>query len=464
MTAPAPTTTPQVRETFLDALKAADLFTPTQLARAEAAISPHISTAAEAAHLLVAGGFLTRFQSERLLAGRTDGFHLGPYLILEQVGRGAMGRVYKAKHRTMNRPVAIKVLSAELTRTTSARQAFQRAVRSAAQLNHPNIVIAYDANEVNERFYLVLEFVDGPNLETLVRERGPLPAADACELIRQAAIGLAHAHRHGMFHKNIKPVNILVTRPSRSDRGSLVKIADFGIAKLAPDQPLTLGLLAGPDYVAPEQAHNPRSADHRSDLYSLGAVLYFLLTGRPPFWGGSAESKVHRHTWEEPAPVNHLRADIHPAVVALVHQLLAKHPQSRPSSAGEVAERLSSGYAASDAVNFDLPSPHIGPYSFIMGQHSGQHPASAMENVGRGSGQLTNPNHEGNTDTLSRDQTSEWEQITAAQQQSNSPKSVRSARGKRGSRGSIWDRLGLLAVLLLVCLIGTGVVLKVIAK
>src|SRR5581483_3759866 len=175
---------------------------------------------------------LTNFQAERLVAGRTDGFHLGAYVIQDEIGRGAAGRVYRAKHRTMNRQVAVKVLASELTRTTAARQAFRREGRAAAQLNHPNVVTAYDANEHAGRFYLVLELVDGPSLEALVRERGPLPVAEAGALIRQAAAGLDHAHAKGMVHRAIQPANLLVARPSKAVPESVVKIADFGIVRL----------------------------------------------------------------------------------------------------------------------------------------------------------------------------------------------------------------------------------------
>jgi serine/threonine-protein kinase len=160
-----------------------------QLGRAEASVPVDAATPAQAALALVTGGFLTRFQAERLLAGRTEGFNLGPYVIQEQVGRGQMGRVYKARHRTMNRSVALKVLSPELFQTTECRQRLLREVRAAARLNHPNLVTAYDTNEWNDRTYLALEFVDGPDFETLVRDRGPLAVDEACDLIRQAACG-----------------------------------------------------------------------------------------------------------------------------------------------------------------------------------------------------------------------------------------------------------------------------------
>src|SRR4051794_31260047 len=165
MTAPAPPLAD--RAAFLNAVAAAGLLAPGPLAKAAAALPPDAAAPRVAEHFVQAG-LLTRFQADRLLAGRTDGFVLGQYVILEQVGRGAMARVYKARHRAMNRPVAVKVLSPQLTRTPQARLAFDREVRAAAQLNHPNVVTAYDENEVGDRSYLVLEYVDGPTLDALV--------------------------------------------------------------------------------------------------------------------------------------------------------------------------------------------------------------------------------------------------------------------------------------------------------
>src|SRR5205814_1338081 len=146
------------------------------------------------ARALVEQGQLTKFQAELLLAGRTTGFFLGQYRILEQIGQGGMGRVFKATHQAMNRTVAIKVLAPQHTKTEKARQLFQREVRAAGKLLHPNIVTAYDANENDGRLYLVMEYVDGPNLEQLVRDRGPLPVGLVCEIMRQAALGLQCAH------------------------------------------------------------------------------------------------------------------------------------------------------------------------------------------------------------------------------------------------------------------------------
>jgi serine/threonine-protein kinase len=367
------------REAFLALVRAANLFAPMQLARVEAAVPADAATPAEAARRLVEAGHLTRFQAQRLLAGHTDGFHLGPYVILEQVGCGAAGRVYKARHLTMNRPVAVKVLTAEFTRT-AAREAILAEVRGAAQLNHPNIVTAYDANELTDRFYVVLEFVDGPNFETLVQERGPLPAAEACGLARQAAEGLAHAHARGMTHRDLKPANLLVARPSKSIPEPLVKIADFGLAKLTPalslsQTPAPGALESSLAHAAPEMALHPQAVDHRADLYSLGSVLYFLLAGRPPLPAAKDGERARRGVWQEPARIETVRPDVPPALAELVHQMLAKDPAHRPASAEEVSARLMEiAIVFGQAVSFDLPPSRVWQYPGAAGQLSGGHP------------------------------------------------------------------------------------------
>jgi serine/threonine-protein kinase len=377
------------RAALLDALRASGLLTSGQLAKAAAVLPPEAATAGQAARFLVAAGFLTGFQADRLLAGRTDGFVLGQYVVQEQIGRGAMGRVFKARHRAMNRPVAIKVLNPELTRTAAARQAFGREVKAAAKLNHPNIVTAYDANEVGDRSYLVLEFVDGPTLEALVRENGPLPVGHACEFVRQAAWGLQHAHELGMVHRDVKPANLLVSGIKGKGSGVIaqpaaspapdplaltpyaVKITDFGIAKLGSEPDAGRGFVGTPDYVAPEQARDPDLADHRSDLYGLGCTFYFLLAGHPPFPSLSRTETIRRHACEEPARVERLRPDVPAAVAGIVHTLLAKDPAARFQSAAEVAARLEGLAAGGGAVSFDLPPSHPVPGSFTGGYLTG---------------------------------------------------------------------------------------------
>ena len=464
MSSPVPTAAPVVRDAFLDAVRAADLLTSVQFARAEATIPHDVSTTVEAARALMAVGYLTKFQAERILAGRTDGFHLGPYVILDQIGRGSMGRVYKAKHRTMNRAVAIKLLSSGVTRTAADRQALQKEVRSVAQLNHPNIVTAYDANELADRHYLVLEYVDGPNLETMVRERGPLPVIEACELAMQIAMGLSHAHSHGVIHRDLKPSNLLVARSSLHP-GFVVKICDFGVARLTPSQSPAHGKFHRcPDFVAPELARDLDTADHRVDLYSLGAVLYFLLSGSPPFSGGTPEEKICRHLLEEPVRIERLRSDVQPALAALIHQLLAKHPQSRPGLADEVVERLEGNYGATSNVSFDLPSANGCQYSFASGQLSGGQPVPMAESVAERSGPHTLPDSGVHTVNTPVAEHSPWEQITESHLAPDTPIQIRSPLVMKRSRFSVWGLGGLFAGMLLASAAVVIVMAKIAAK
>ena len=283
------------RQSFLANVRQSGLLTEEVLARAEKELPPS-NRGRSVARVLVEKGLLTKFQAERLLAGRTAGFLLGQYRILDQIGRGGMGRVFKAEHRTMGRIVALKVLASDLMRTGRAEELFLREVRAAAQLVHPNIVTAYDANEIEGRYYLVLEYVDGPNLEQLVRQQGSLPFGQACDYVRQIAHGLQCAHLLGMVHRDVKPANILVQRRGlNGEVVGLVKISDFGLARLhnpnAADEfrghPGTIltkdnTVMGTPDYLSPEQARNLHKTDIRSDLYSVGCTFYFLLTGQAP--------------------------------------------------------------------------------------------------------------------------------------------------------------------------------------
>jgi len=383
-TAAMPTTAPPTladRQAFLAAVARSGLLVPARLAKATAAVPADADTAAAAA-ALVGAGFLTRFQADRLLAGRTDGFVIDPYVIQEEAGRGPGGRVFKAVHRSMNRTVAVKVLAAGRTRTADAKEAFRREARAAARLNHPNVVTAFDANERGERAYVVAEYVDGPDLARLVRERGPLPAAEACEIVRQAAVALEYARQEGMTHRGIKPTNLLVARASKTLPGCVVKVADFGIARLAAADVAVdtdTQLPAAGDYAAPEA-----TGDHRADLYSLGCVFYFLLTGRPPFPGGCAGAKAKRHRTEFPEAIEQLRPDVPPGVVEVVRRLMAKEPNARFQSAAALAARLDAlagGAVALDEdggyVAFDVPAGPQGSAGYHPGYLTGMHPAPA---------------------------------------------------------------------------------------
>ncbi len=316
------------------------------------------------ARALVEQRVLTRFQAERLLVGVTDGFFMGQYRILEELGRGGMGRVFKAEHMTMGRTVALKVLNSNLMKTETARQLFQREVKAAAKLTHPNIVTAFDANQIDDRWYLVMEFVDGPNLQDLVRDRGPLPIAQACDYIRQAAAGLSYAHQLGMVHRDIKPANLLVQKSQSKAIANAdnVKILDFGLARLsgsdgdaAPGHDsINAGkqtVMGTPDYLSPEQAKNLHCTDGRSDLYSLGCTFYYLLTGQVIFPGGTTMEKLVRQTTETPPSVQALRPDVPDDIASVISGLLAKRPEDRFQNAEELISVLTA-IAVHESINW----------------------------------------------------------------------------------------------------------------
>ena len=280
---------------------------------------------------------------------------LGPYHLLEEVGRGGMGRVYKALHTVMGRIVALKLMAPELAENERSRERFLREVRSVTRLQHPNIVLAHDANDVEGVLFLVMEYVEGTTLAELVRVGGPLPVSRACELMRQAALGLQHAFQKGLVHRDIKPANLLIPRLSPAETPTcaapgaavlpqstaLVKIADFGLARLLGGDTVAghtaTGFLGTPDYVAPEQCQDGRSADIRSDLYSLGCTFHFALTGRVPFAGDSVMEKLYAHVMTPPPSMEALRPDVPAEVAAIVARLMAKGPDERFQTPAQLA-------------------------------------------------------------------------------------------------------------------------------
>ena len=255
-----------------------------------------------------------------------------------------MGAVFKARNWKLGRAVALKVVRKDRLVRDEAVQRFRREIRAAAQLAHPNVVHAFDASEEGGVFFFAMEIVAGADLSRVVKERGPLPVALACDVVRQAALGLQHAHERGLVHRDVKPSNLLLSAP-----GEVVKVLDLGLALLCRrsetgEESGTLtqhGTLMGSlDYIAPEQARDSHTVDHRADLYSLGCTFYFLLTGKPPFPAGAMSAKLAAHLFDEPTPVEQLRPDTPPAVAAVVRKLMAKKPDDRYQTAGEVAAVL----------------------------------------------------------------------------------------------------------------------------
>jgi predicted Ser/Thr protein kinase len=278
------------------------------------------------------------------------------YRVLALLGRGGMGAVYKAEHRRMERLVALKVISPALVDNPDSVRRFHLEVKAAARLNHPNIVTAHDADAAGDLHFLVMEYVEGRSLAEYVKERGPLPAVEACEYARQAALGLEHAHEKGMVHRDIKPHNLMRTTDGR------VKILDFGLARFAnvpqtaEDPQLTgRGVVMGTaDYVAPEQAQDSHKADIRADIYSLGCTLYQLLAGRVPFPGGSLLDKLIQHSTGQPTSLASLRPDLPPALTAVVARMMARDPAARFQAPAEAARALTP-FAAATAATAAIP-------------------------------------------------------------------------------------------------------------
>jgi serine/threonine protein kinase len=272
----------------------------------------------------------------------TNALQLAHHEILRELGRGGMGTVYLARQRVLDRLEVLKVMNESLVRDSEAAERFLREIRAAAKLHHPNIVTAYSAAMINRTLAFAMEYVEGIDLAKLVAARGPLPVGEACYYARSAAMGLQHAHDAGMVHRDIKPSNMIVALTSGVPT---VKILDFGLAKAANEairgSSLTaVGQFLGTlEYMAPEQARDATVADSRSDIYSLGCTLFFLLTGSPPFRGSLIEV-LRSHESTSPESVHVLRGDVPHEVDSLVAKMLSKHPEDRFASAEEIADAL----------------------------------------------------------------------------------------------------------------------------
>jgi eukaryotic-like serine/threonine-protein kinase len=281
--------------------------------------------------------WLTLWQAQQLLAGRSTGYLVDRYQLLDLLGQGGMGRVYLARDTRLDRLVALKILAADRLSNPRALTRFQREAKTGAQLQHENLVRIYDFGESNGRYFLVMEYIEGRTIATLMAERGPVPPAAAARLARQIALGLEHAYRKGLIHRDVNPFNILVTHDGTA------KLADMGLAIALDDAERVTrdGATVGTfDYVAPEQAKDSRAADTRSDIYSLGCTMYHMCAGRVPFPGPSLPEKLLGHQTIEPTPLTGAVSGFPEGLSEVVRRMMRKAPAERYATPLEVAQAL----------------------------------------------------------------------------------------------------------------------------
>ncbi|NUQ64799.1 MAG: protein kinase [Pirellulales bacterium] len=333
--------------------------------------------------------------------------HLGEYQLLEKLGQGGMGVVYKARHTRLKRIVALKILPKEKTEDSRAVTRFEREMEAIGRLDHPHIVRAYDARDIEGTTVLVMEHVDGLNISRIARRAGLLRVADACEIIRQAALGLQYAHEHGLVHRDIKPSNLMLARgpapfapgpalrpdsapvARTSGQVGVVKILDLGLALLNTGEPdlagkgelTSAGVAMGTaDYMAPEQAGDSHRVDIRADIYSLGCTLYKLLTGQAPFSGPAyktALDKLMGHVRDQARPVQLVRTDVSDALAAVIERMLAKDPAARFATPIAAAEAVAPFAAGSDLLALLDGNPVPSEPQEAIGD-AGESAASAM--------------------------------------------------------------------------------------
>ncbi|WP_165228471.1 serine/threonine-protein kinase [Aquisphaera insulae] len=287
---------------------------------------------------LMKDGYLTQYQARRFLAGKPHGLLVGRYIILDRIGSGSMGRVYKAHHQMMDRVVALKIIAPEIASNEKVVARFQREMKLVGRLDHPNVVRAFDADQINKVLYIVMEYVPGQSLGERLRQ-GRIPAPEMFDYAAQAALGLAHAHGQGMVHRDIKPSNILVTEDRR------VKILDLGLGVLMEaDDSATFatadGIAVGTvDYMSPEQALG-RDVDGRSDVFSLGCAMYHLMTGKLAFPGDNPIDRLGRRINSKAVPISDHLPDFPSSATKVLDRMLALKPQDRFPSAADAAEAL----------------------------------------------------------------------------------------------------------------------------
>lgn len=311
------------------------------------------------AHQLVRQSKLTAFQARAACNGDRKLLRCGDYHLLDLIGSGGMGHVFKARHEASEDLFAIKILRDSAQRSPGRLARFHREIEVTSRLTHTNIVTAQTAGESNGSHYLVMDLVDGLDLKSVVRKSGPVAIADAVDYVLQAARGLHYAHSERLVHRDIKPANLLL------DANGTIRVLDLGLVQIVEEEQTDDALqdvtrltvqgqvLGTPDYMSPEQAEDTRSVDKKTDIYSLGCTLHYLLTGRPPFLGATPVEVMMAHATQPIPWLRHQRSHVPSTLDQLFQQLLAKDPGDRPESLAPVIVELESITASlkSDAKN-----------------------------------------------------------------------------------------------------------------
>lgn len=372
---------------LIDVLRQSRLLAPNQLDEVTRSLLQSHRDSRSLARALMERDWLTPYQVNQLLQGRSQDLVLGSYVVLERLNESFVGTVFKARHQHMKRLVSLIVVRESLLRQAEAVNRFYQEIQAASQLTHPHILCAFDAGPIERTHFFAMEYVEGIDLDQLVRQSGPLPPAVAATFLRQAAIALHYAGQRRLLHHDLRPANLLVARlGARSERSpasgetprpapesytdASIKVCNLGLTLLQPRARGTFSadssmdeaaqLQATVDYSAPEQAQGAALTDIRSNLYSLGCIFYYLLAGRPPFPGSDWAAKLKQHQTQEPTPIQALRPEIPAATAAVLARLLAKRPEGRYQSPAALAAALAAlpgiGPALADGTRDSRPA------------------------------------------------------------------------------------------------------------
>ena len=340
---------------------------------------------AQFASWMVAQKYLTEYQAQLLARGHAEGFFLNEYKILERLGKGRMAGVYKAQHQ-LGQIVAIKVLPPSKAQDANMLGRFHREARLALRLKHPNIVRTFQTGTVEDLHYIVMEHLEGETLEEVLTRRGKLPPGEAVRLVHQALQGLQHIHAQGLVHRDLKPSNMMLIGSSpESTIHATLKLLDIGLGRMLFDEVAgtenltSEGVLLGtPDYMSPEQARDPRTIDIRSDIYSLGCVLYHLLSGQPPFPDTNIISQMIRHATETPKPLKVFNPAVPDGLQQIVNWMMAKEAAQRYPTPERAAQALQVFLIAGDEpLAVPEADPHMRPYLSWLEEDSGRKSAAA---------------------------------------------------------------------------------------